>query len=124
MAEQANRTISEGATALLAQSKLPPSFWQLAVSCFVHTRNHMPTAALGSDISYTAWKDDGRKPNVSYFRVFGSLAYVLVRKKDRKALELHTRKCVFIGYPEGTKAWRFWDPAAKKVFILSHAVFD
>ena len=37
VAERSNRTIAEGATALLAQSKLPPSFWVHAVSAFVHT---------------------------------------------------------------------------------------
>ncbi|KAL7278120.1 hypothetical protein ACG7TL_008091 [Trametes sanguinea] len=124
VAERANRTIAEGATALLSQSKLPPSFWGHAVSTFVHTRNRMPTSALGGAIPYTAWKGKGRKPDVSYFRTFGCLAYVLVRKKDRKALEPHSRKCIFVGYPEGTKAWRFWDPAARRFIISSHAVFD
>ncbi|PIL27217.1 hypothetical protein GSI_10361 [Ganoderma sinense ZZ0214-1] len=35
VAEGANRMTSEGATALLAQAKLPPSFWGHAVSIFV-----------------------------------------------------------------------------------------
>ncbi|KAJ2991302.1 hypothetical protein NUW54_g8230 [Trametes sanguinea] len=96
VAERANRTIAEGATALLAQSKLPPSFWGHAVSTFVHTHNHMPTSALGGAIPYTAWKGKGRKPDVSYFRTFGCLVYVLVRKKDRKALELHSHKCILL----------------------------
>ncbi|PIL22297.1 hypothetical protein GSI_14985 [Ganoderma sinense ZZ0214-1] len=105
VAEQANRTTSEGATALLAQAKLPPSFWGHAVSTF---------------------KGDGCKPDVSYFRVFGCLAYVLIHKKDRKVLSLqpHMHKCIFIGYPDGTKAWKFWNPAAKKIIISSHAVFN
>ncbi|KAL7285881.1 hypothetical protein ACG7TL_000992 [Trametes sanguinea] len=124
VAERANRMIAEGATALLAQSKLPLLFWGHAASTFVHTRNHIPTSALGGAIPYTAWKGKGRKPDVSYFRTFGCLAYVLVRKKDRKALEPHSRKCIFVGYPESTKAWRFWDPAARRFIISLHAVFD
>ena len=52
VAERANRTTSEGATALLAQAKLPPSFWGHAVSTFVHPRNRMPTSALNGDIPY------------------------------------------------------------------------
>ena len=67
VAERANRTTSEGATALLAQAKLPPSFWGHAVSTFVHTRNRMPTSALNGDIPYTVWKGNGCKPDVSYF---------------------------------------------------------
>ena len=83
----------------------------------------MPTSSLRA-VPWAAWKGDGRKPDVSYFRIFGCLAYVLVGKKDRKAMQPHTRKCIFVGYPEGTKAWQFWDPAAKKSIILLHAVFD
>ena len=124
VAERANRTIGEGATALLFQAKLPPSFWGHAVLTFVHTRNCMPTAALEGGIPYTRWHGKGKKPDVSYWRIFGCLAYVLIRKKDRKALQPHTRKCIFVGYPEGTKAWWFWDPAAKKFIISSHAVFE
>ena len=70
VAERANRSIAEGSTALLAQSKLPASFWAHAVSTFVHTRNRMPTTSLKGGIPYTAWKGDKRKPDVSYFRVF------------------------------------------------------
>jgi hypothetical protein len=29
-----------------------------------------------------------------------------------------------VGYPEGIKAWKFWDPVNKKIIISSHAVFD
>ena len=109
VAERANRSIAEGLTALLAQSNLPASFWAHAVSTFVHTRNRMPTTSLKGGIPYTAWKGDKHKPDVSYFRVFGCLAYVLVRKKDWKALQPHTQKCIFVGYPDGTKARQFWD---------------
>ncbi|CDO70031.1 hypothetical protein BN946_scf184597.g5 [Trametes cinnabarina] len=84
----------------------------------------MPTSVPGGNIPYTAWKGKGRKPDVSYFHMFGSLAYVLVCKKDRKALEPHSHKCIFVGYPEGTKIWWFWDPAAKRFIISSHAMFD
>ncbi|CDO78104.1 hypothetical protein BN946_scf184683.g1 [Trametes cinnabarina] len=105
-------------------SKLPPSFWGHAISTFVHTHNCMPTSALGGAVPYTAWKGKGRKPDVSYFHTFGCLAYMLVHKKDRKALEPHSRKCIFVGYPEGTKAWWFWDPTARRFIISLYAVFD
>src|ERR1700676_4297894 len=36
----------------------------------------------------------------------------------------HSKKCIFVGYPDGTKAWRFWDPVDRKIIISSHAVFD
>jgi GAG-pre-integrase domain/Integrase core domain len=122
VAERANRDIAAGATALLVQAKLPPSFWRHAVSTYVHTRNRTPTSALGKETPYFHWK--GKRPNISYFRVFGCLAYVLIPKDKRKALQPHSKKCIFIGYPDGVKAWQFWDPVDKKFIISSHAVFD
>jgi hypothetical protein len=122
VAERANEDIAAGATALLVQAKLPPSFWALAVSAYVHTRNRTPTSALDGQTPYFHWK--GKKPDISYFRVFGSLAYVLIRAGKRKALQPHSKKCIFVGYPEGVKAWRFWDPVDKRFIISSHAVFD
>jgi len=103
-------------------SKLPPSFWQHAVATYVHTRNRVPTSALDGETPYFHWK--GKRPDISYFRIFGCLAYVLIHKEKRKALQPHSKKCIFVGYPEGVKAWRFWDPVDKKFIISSHAVFD
>ncbi len=33
-------------------------------------------------------------------------------------------KCIFIGYPEGYKGWKFYNPETKKVIILERADFD
>ena len=122
VAERMNRAISVGTTALLVQAKLPPSFWPLAVAAYVHTRNRTPTSALNGDTPYHLWT--GNKPDISHFRVFGCLAYVLVHQEKRKALQPHSKKCIFVGYPEGVKAWRFWDPVSRQFIISSHAVFD
>jgi len=122
VAERVNEDIATGATALLVQAKLPQSFWTHAVSTYVHTKNRTPTSALNGQTPYFHWK--GKKPDISYFRVFGCLAYVLVHKGKRKALEAHSKKCIFVGYPEGVKAWQFWDPESKRFIISSHAVFD
>src|ERR1700719_4068920 len=44
-------------------------------------------------------------------------------QSKRKALQPHSKKCIFVGYPDGFKAWRFWDPIGQKITISSHAVF-
>ena len=33
-------------------------------------------------------------------------------------------KCVFIGYSDGYKAWKFYNPVTQKVIILKRANFD
>jgi transposase InsO family protein len=88
VAERANEEIAAGATALLIQAKLPPSFWSLAVSTYIHTSNRTPTSSLNGGTPYAHWTEE--KPNISYFHVFGCLAYVLIHKQNHKALQPHS----------------------------------
>ena len=68
----------------------------------------------------------GNKPDVSMLRVWGCTAYVLVQKDKRPlgSLGSHMEKCIFIGYPDGYKAWKFYCPESKKVIISEQADFD
>lgn len=49
-------------------------FWAEAVATAVYLLNRSPTKAVKKRIPYKAWS--GRKPEVSHFRIFGSIAYV------------------------------------------------
>ena len=122
VAERANRTIIEGSLSLLTESKLPPSFWGRAVTAYVYTRNRSPTSSLPNTTPYISWT--GNTPDLAHLRVFGCLAYVLVLKKNRTALQSHTRKCIFVGNASGTKAWIFWQPDKRTFVTSSHAIFD
>jgi hypothetical protein len=64
------------------------------------------------------------KPDISHLRVFGCTAYVYVQKDQRKSLQSHMQKCVFIGYPAGYKGWLFYNPTTKKMIISERAEFD
>ena len=64
-------------------------------------------------------------PDVLYFKVFGSLAYVLIPKEDRQnKLSAKAEKAIFIGYEKGTKGYKFWSPRRRRVIISSTATFD
>ena len=78
--------------------------------------NRSPTAALKSSTPYEHWHK--AKPDVSHFRVFGCTAYVHVKKDQRKQLQFHTQKCVFLGYPSNYKSWVFWNPVTRKVLSV------
>lgn len=122
VAERANQTMADAVTAMLIDAKLPASFWGRACEVYVHIHNRTPTSATPGSVPYTLWH--GRQPDISQFRVFGCLAYVFIRKSDRKALEPKSRKCIFVGYPAGVKGWLFWDLHKRKVIISSHVQFD
>jgi transposase InsO family protein len=122
VAERFNRTLEEGIIAMLHDAHLPPTFWGEAAMGFVQVHNCSPTSALPHHTPFQSWH--GHKPSVSHFRAFGSTAYVHVPKAKRRHLESHTTKCVMIGYAAGTKAWRLWDPAARRVIISKDVIFD
>jgi hypothetical protein len=122
-AERFNRTIMEKAQAIRLNACLPNLFWQDAAECALHLYNRQPMQRHG-------WKTPteiflGNKPDVSYFRVFGCKAYVFI-PKDQRANKLAPKaeEMVFLGYEQGSKAYRFWCPTHRRIFISSTATFD
>jgi hypothetical protein len=122
VAERANRVLSERLTTMLDESGLPKAFWGECLAALVHVWNRCPTEAIRSATPYELWH--GRKPDVSHLRVWGCTAYVHVQKDKRPGLGSHMEKCVFIGYPQGYKGWKFYNPTTKKTVIAERADFD
>ena len=107
---------------MLNQAQLPLSFWGAAVQYLAHILNSTPSSSLSNTTSYAVWND--RKPDLSMYRVFGCRVYVNILRKDRKNLEPHTNPCVFIGFSDGYKGWKCYDPETKKIVIARDVVFD
>ena len=122
VAEWANRLFAERIVALLNESGLSKKFWVECLAALVHVLNACPTSALVGKTPSEVWH--GRKPDVSHLRVWGCLAYVHIQKDKREKLGSHMEKCVFIGYPDGYKGWKFYNPVTKKVIISERAEFD
>jgi transposase InsO family protein len=105
--ERRNQTIVGMAQALLKQRGMSAVFWGEVVVTTVYILNRSPTKALNGRTSYEAWH--GRKPTVSHLRVFGCLAFGKelghIGKLDDKSTP-----GVFIGYAEGSNAYRILDP--------------
>ena len=107
---------------MLAESQLPQTFWGEAVVSLVHVLNRAYTIACPTATPYELFYK--RKPDVSHLRVWGCAAYVHVQKDKRQGLSPHMEKCIFIGYPDGFKGWKFYNPLTKRVVISETAVFD
>ncbi|PAV14929.1 ribonuclease H [Pyrrhoderma noxium] len=107
---------------MLNEAGLPPSFWWDAVFTFTHIHNRSLTSALQNSTLYKLWFK--KKLDMSHFRVFGCIAYVHIKSDQRKQLESHTHKCVFIGYPSNFKGWRFSNPDTRKEVISNSTVFN
>jgi hypothetical protein len=122
VAERAIRSIADASTASLYEAHLPGSFWQQAVSTVVHLHNRLPTSANNGITPFQLMYK--QKPDASLFRVFGSLAYVHVKKDKRIGFSSHMEKAIFVGYPTQHKGWEFFNPLTKKFIMSDRADFD
>jgi hypothetical protein len=68
---------------------------------------------------------NGDQPDVSYFKVFGTCAYVWIPSEQRQdKLSPKSEEMIFIGYESNTKGYRFWSKERRRVFISTNAIFD
>ena len=121
MVKRRNQTVVVLAHALLKQHGMPSVYWGEAVMTAIHLLNRSSTSALDGKTPYEAWH--GRKPAVSYLRVFGCLAFVKELNHVGK-LDDRSSPGVFIGYAEGAKAYRVLDPATRRMRVARDVVFD
>jgi len=89
----------------------------------VHTYNRSPTRIIGWRTPHELWTD-GHVPDVSYFRVFGSKAYVHTPDAKHKKLDPRSIEITLVGYEPGSKGYRLWNSTTRSI-VLSHDVtFD
>jgi len=119
-AERFNRTMVEKEEAMQHSACLPPNLWQFALEASVHVYNRQPFRRSNWKTPVELWK--GKAPDVSYFHVFGCLAYVFIKKDQRSKLEPKSQPMIFLGYEFGSKVYSFLDEG--RVIISANAVFD
>ena len=84
--------------------------------------NRAPTKALKGKTPFKAWY--GRKPSMSFLRTFGCIGHVRKTKLVLTKLEDRSTPMVLLGYEEGTKAYRLYDPRGGKVVVSRDVVFN
>jgi hypothetical protein len=101
------------ARCLLKSMNVPPQFWGEAVRTVVYILNRTPMRALNGVSPYELWH--GCKPNVQHLRVFGCVAQVKKTGPGVNKLADRSSMMIFIGYEEGSKCYRVYDPIANKL---------
>jgi transposase InsO family protein len=76
--ERKNRTLIEAARAMLDEYKTSDSFCVEAINMACHAINHLYLHKLRHKTAHELLT--GKKPNVSYFRVFGCKCFILNKK--------------------------------------------
>jgi hypothetical protein len=120
--ERKNRTLIDMARMMLGEYKTPEWFWSEAVNTACHAINWLYLHRLLKKTSYELLT--GNKPNVSYFRVFGSKCYILVKKGRHSKFSPKAVEGFLLGYDSNTKAYRVFNKSSGLVEFLSDVVFD
>ncbi|SGZ31708.1 BQ5605_C045g12235 [Microbotryum silenes-dioicae] len=114
----------------LAQSGLPLFLWEEAAHTAVYALNLTATPVLDNstpDLVLHASGDPVAKhrcPRGSRLRVWSCRALVpLIPEQRGHKLAPRSCHCFFVGYSQTSQAWRFYDPARRKVFESSQATF-
>jgi transposase InsO family protein len=120
--ERKNMTLIDMARTMLGEFKTPERFWSEAVNTACHAINRVYLHRLLKKTSYELLT--GNKPNVSYFRVFGSKCYIIVKKGRNSKFTPKAVEGFLLGYDSNTKAYRVFNKSSGLVEVSSDVVFD
>jgi hypothetical protein len=120
--EEKNRTLTDMARTMLGEYKTPERFWSEAVNIACHAINRLYLHRLLKKTSYKLLT--ANKPNVSYFLVFGSKCYILVKKGRHSKFAPKAVEGFLLGYDSNTKAYRVFNKSSGLVEVSSEVVFD
>ena len=107
--------------AMLMNAKLPLNLWGEALLTACHVYNKIPLKRLGGS-PYELW-NNGRKPNLNYFKVWGCIAYYKVFDPHRRKLGPRGIKSIFVGYAQNSKAYRLLDLESNVIVETIHVEF-
>jgi hypothetical protein len=110
------------ARTMLGEFKTPERFWSEAMNTACHAINQLYLHRLLKKTSYELLT--GNKPNVSYFHVFGSKCYILVKKGRQSKFAPKVVEGFLLGYESDTKAYRVFNKSSGLVEVSSNVVFD
>jgi hypothetical protein len=121
VAERMNITLLERTRAMLKAAGLGKSLWAEAVNTACYVINRSPSTAIELKTPMEMWT--GKPADYSRLHIFGSPMYVMYNTQEVSKLDSKSRKYVFLGYADGVKGYRLWDPTAHKVVINRDVIF-
>jgi hypothetical protein len=110
------------ARTMLEEYKTLERFWSEVVNTAYHAINRLYLHRLLKKTSYELLT--GNKPNVSYFHVFGSKCYILVKKGRHSKFAPKAVEGFLLGYDSNTKAYRVFNKSSGLVEVSSDVVSD
>jgi hypothetical protein len=120
--ERKNRTLLDMARTMLDEYKTPDRFWAEAINTACYSINRLYLHRILKMTSYELLTD--KKPNVSYFRVFGSKCFILVKRGRKSKFAPKGVEGFLLGYDLNTRAYRVFNKSTGLVEVSCDIVFD
>jgi hypothetical protein len=120
--ERKNMSLIDMARTMLGEYKTPERFWSEAMNTACHAINWLYLYRLLKKTSYELLT--GNKSNVSYFRVFGSKCYILVKKGRHSKFAPKAVEGFLLGYDSNIKVYRVFNKSSGLVEVSSDVLFD
>nr|CAD41676.1 OSJNBa0019K04.23 [Oryza sativa Japonica Group] len=120
--ERKNQTLIEAARAMLDEYKTSDVFWAKAVSTACHAINRFYLHKILKKTSYELLS--GKKPNVSYFRVFGSKCFILSKRSRSSKFSPKVDEGFLLGYESNAYAYRVFNKTSGIVEVTRDVTFD
>ncbi|KAI3810934.1 hypothetical protein L1987_20606 [Smallanthus sonchifolius] len=113
VAERKNRTLVETARTMLADSKLPVTFWVEAVNTACHVLNRVLTVKRHNKTCYELLNN--RKPNLEYLLPFGNPCTLLKVRDVPTKFSAKAIEGIFLGYVANSTTKRVYNKETRQV---------
>jgi hypothetical protein len=120
--ERKNRTLLDMARTMLDEYKTPDRFWAEVINTACYSINRLYLNRILKKTSYELLT--GKKPNVSYFRVFGSKCFILIKRGRKSKFAPKAIEGFLLGYDSNTRAYRVFNKSTGLVEVSCDIVFD
>jgi hypothetical protein len=97
-------------------------FWVEAINTACYSINRLYLHRILKKTSYELLTS--KKPNVSYFRVFGSKCFILVKRGRNSKFAPKAIEGFLLGYDSNTKAYRVFNKSTRLLEVSCDIVFD
>jgi hypothetical protein len=107
---------------MLDEYKTPDRFWAETINTACYSINQIYLHRILKKTSYGLLT--GKKPNVSYFRVFGRKCFILIKKGRNSKFAPKAVEGILFGYDSNTRAYTVFNKSTGLVEVSYDIVFD
>nr|GEX99976.1 integrase, catalytic region, zinc finger, CCHC-type, peptidase aspartic, catalytic [Tanacetum cinerariifolium] len=120
--ERQNRTLVEAARTMLIFSKALIFLWTETMATACYTQNWSLIYTRHNNTSYELVHN--KKPDLTFFRVFGALCYPTNDSEDLGKLQPTADIGIFVSYAPSRKSYRIYNKRTRRILKTIHVQFD